>query len=204
MEIEEKDSNQEEYYEHHRFEADAGQSLLRVDKFLTNRLENTSRNRIQIAAKANCIRVNDAPVKANYKVKPYDIVQVVFPHPPREIELIPEDIPIEILYRDKDVIVVNKPAGLVVHPGYGNYTGTLVNALLYIMQDLPIGSADERPGLVHRIDKNTSGLLVVAKNELAMNKLASQFFHKTALSWRGIWDWSLREQSVPLHCNRRG
>jgi 23S rRNA pseudouridine1911/1915/1917 synthase len=169
----------EELFEHYRFEADKGQNPLRVDKFLSNFLEGTSRNRIQIAAKAGSIRVNEKPVKVNYKVKGGDIIQVVFPHAPREIKLIAQDIPVPIVYRDEDVIVVNKPAGLVVHPGYGNYSGTLVNALLYVMQNLPMGSADERPGLVHRLDKNTSGIMVAAGTELAMAHLAQQFFDRT-------------------------
>lgn len=175
----EENDNQEELFEHYRFEADKGQNPLRVDKFLSNFLEGTSRNRIQIAAKAGSIHVNEKPVKVNYKVKGGDVVQVVFPHAPREIELIPQDIPVPIVYRDEEVIVVNKPAGLVVHPGYGNYSGTLVNALLYIMQNLPMGSANERPGLVHRLDKNTSGIMVAAGTEDAMAHLAQQFFDRT-------------------------
>ena len=175
----EEKEQQEELFEHYRFEADKGQNPLRVDKFLNNFLEGTSRNRIQIAAKAGSIHVNETPVKVSYKVKGGDIVQVVFPHAPREIELIAQDIPVPIVYRDEDVIVVNKPAGLVVHPGYGNYSGTLVNALLYVMQNLPMGSANERPGLVHRLDKNTSGIMVAAGTELAMAHLAQQFFDRT-------------------------
>jgi 23S rRNA pseudouridine1911/1915/1917 synthase len=184
--------NAEELYEHHRFVADKGQNPLRVDKFLLNFLENTSRNKIQIAAKAGSIRVNEKPVKSNYKVKADDIVQVVFPHAPRQLEIIPQDIPVPIVYRDADVIVVNKPPGLVVHPGYGNYKGTLVNALLHIMQTLPMGSADDRPGLVHRLDKNTSGIMVAAGTELAMTSLAQQFFDRTtereyiALVWGDV------------------
>jgi 23S rRNA pseudouridine1911/1915/1917 synthase len=171
-----------ELFEHFRFTADPGQTPLRLDKFLFNKLEGTSRSRIQAAANAGNILANSSPVKPNYRVKPGDIVSVVLPHPPRKIELIPENIPLHIVYEDKDVIVVNKFPGLVVHPGYGNYSGTLVNALMYHLKDNPLfQSGDERPGLVHRIDKNTSGLLVVAKNELALNKLASQFFHKTSL-----------------------
>lgn len=170
-----------ELFEHFRFTADPGQAPLRIDKFLFNKLENTSRSRIQSAANAGNILSNGIPVKPNYRVKPGDLVTVVLPHPPRKIELIPEDIPLDIIFEDEDVIVVNKKAGLVVHPGYGNYTGTLVNALMYHLRDNPLfHSGEERPGLVHRIDKNTSGLLVVAKNELALNKLASQFFHKTS------------------------
>ena len=170
-----------ELFEHFRFTADPGQTPLRVDKFLFNYLENTSRSRIQSAANAGNILSNGSPVKPNYRVKPGDIVSLVLPHPPRKIKLIPEDIPLDIIFEDEDVIVLNKQSGLVVHPGYGNYSGTLINALMYHLKDNPLfHSGEERPGLVHRIDKNTSGLLVVAKNELALNKLASQFFHKTS------------------------
>ena len=172
--------DQQELFEHHRFKADPGQSLLRIDKFLSDRLENSSRTRIQNAANAGNILVNNNPVKPNYKIKPGDIVQVVLPTPPREIELIPEDIPINIIYEDDDVLVVNKEPGMVVHPAYGNYTGTLVNALMWHFKDLPLFSTGEsRPGLVHRIDKNTSGILVIAKNEFALNRLSKQFFDRT-------------------------
>lgn len=177
----ESDSDHSELFEHFRFISDPGQTVLRIDKFLSNRLESTSRNRIQAAAKAGNILVNEQAVKPNYKVKPGDVISVVLPHPPRKIELIPEDIPLDITHEDQDIIVVNKPPGLVVHPGYGNYTGTLVNALMYHLKDNELfQSGEERPGLVHRIDKNTSGLLVVAKNEIALNKLALQFFNKTS------------------------
>jgi 23S rRNA pseudouridine1911/1915/1917 synthase len=170
-----------ELFEHFRFVADPGQAPLRIDKFLFNKLESTSRSRIQAAANAGNILSNSQPVKPNYRVKPGDLITVVLPHPPRKIELIPEDIPLDIQFEDEDIIVVNKRCGLVVHPGYGNYTGTLVNALMFHLRDNPLfHSGEERPGLVHRIDKNTSGLLVVAKNELALNKLASQFYHKTS------------------------
>ena len=171
---------EQDLYEHYRFVVDPRQGLLRIDKFLTSRMENTSRTRIQAAANAGNILVNDAPVKPNYRVKPSDIIQIVLPNPPREIELIPQDIPIDIVYEDDDVIVVNKKAGMVVHPAYGNYTGTLINALMFHFKDLPLfQSGDLRPGLVHRIDKNTSGLLVIAKNEYAMNRLARQFYNRT-------------------------
>lgn len=171
---------EQDLYEHYRFVVDPRQGLLRIDKFLTSRMENTSRTRIQAAANAGNILVNDAPVKPNYRVKPSDIIQIVLPNPPREIELIPQDIPINIVYEDDDVIVVNKKAGMVVHPAYGNYTGTLINALMFHFKDLPLfQSGDLRPGLVHRIDKNTSGLLVIAKNEYAMNRLARQFYNRT-------------------------
>lgn len=170
-----------ELFEHFRFLADPGQTVLRIDKFLFNKLEGTSRSRIQAAANAGNILCNGVPVKPNYRVKPGDQLSIVLPHPPREIKLIPEDIHLDIVFEDEDLIVLNKQAGLVVHPGYGNYTGTMVNALMYHLKDNPLfHSGEERPGLVHRIDKNTSGLLVVAKNELALNKLASQFYHKTS------------------------
>jgi 23S rRNA pseudouridine1911/1915/1917 synthase len=171
---------QQELFEHHRFKADPGQSLLRIDKFLFVRLENVSRTRIQNAAMAGNILVNNNSVKSNYRVKPNDIVQVVLPNPPREIELIPQNIPINIVYEDDDVVVVNKEPGMVVHPAYGNYTGTLVNALMWHFRDLPLFQTGElRPGLVHRIDKDTSGILVIAKNELALNRLSKQFYDRT-------------------------
>ena len=172
--------DQQELFEHYRFKADPGQSLLRIDKFLSDRLENSSRTRIQNAANAGNILVNDNAVKPNYKIKPGDIVQVVLPTPPREIELIPEDIPLNIVYEDDDVLVVNKQPGMVVHPAYGNYTGTLVNALMWHFKDLPLfNTGESRPGLVHRLDKNTSGILVIAKNEFALNRLSKQFFDRT-------------------------
>jgi len=177
---EEEQFEQQELFEHFRFKADPGQSLLRIDKFLNDRIENTSRTRIQDAANAGNILVNNYPVKPNYRVKPGDLIQVVLPNPPREIELIPENIPISIVYEDDDVLVVNKAPGMVVHPAYGNYTGTLVNALMWHFRDLPLFNTGEaRPGLVHRIDKNTSGILVIAKNEYALNRLSKQFFDRT-------------------------
>lgn len=169
----------EELYEHHRFVADKKQGLIRVDKFLFNFLEKTSRNKIQQAAKAGSIRVNDKSVKSNYRVKPGDVVQVVLSFPPREIEIIPENIPLNIVYRDEDVVVLNKQPGMVVHPGYGNYRGTLVNALAYLFENLPMSNGQDRPGLVHRLDKDTSGIMVVAANEYAMTHLAKQFFDRT-------------------------
>ena len=172
--------DQKELFEHYRFKADPGQSLLRIDKFLSDRLENSSRTRIQNAANAGNILVNNNPVKPNYRVKPGDLVQVVLPTPPREIELIPENIPLNIVYEDDDVLVVNKEPGMVVHPAYGNYTGTLVNALMWHFKDLPLfNTGESRPGLVHRLDKNTSGILVIAKNEFALNRLSKQFFDRT-------------------------
>jgi 23S rRNA pseudouridine1911/1915/1917 synthase len=174
-------SDNQELFEHFRFEADKGQAPLRIDKFLGNKMEGTSRNRIQSAADAGSILVNGIPVKSNYKVKPLDVVSIVLPHPPRKLELIPEDIPINIVYEDDLLLVINKEPGMVVHPGHGNYTGTLVNALMHHLKDNPMfKTGEERPGLVHRIDKNTSGLLVVAKTEPAMTHLAMQFFNKTS------------------------
>jgi 23S rRNA pseudouridine1911/1915/1917 synthase len=176
-----ENSEEEALFEHHRFVADTGQGHLRIDKFLVNRIENASRNKIQDAALAGCILVNEKPVKSNYKVKPNDIISVVMTYPPREIEIIPEDIPLNIVFEDDHLIVINKTPGLVVHPGYGNYTGTLVNALAWHFKDQPwFNSDDPRPGLVHRIDKDTSGLLVIAKTETAKMKLALQFFEKTS------------------------
>ncbi len=185
---EDQEPNEEELYEHYRFLAGKGQEPLRVDKFLMNFIENATRNKIQQAAKDGHIWVNDAAVKQNYRVKAADEVKVLFEHPPYEFLLTPEDIPLNIVYEDDALLVVNKPPGMVVHPGHGNYSGTLINALLYHTKDLPVNS-DERPGLVHRIDKDTSGLLVVAKTEAAMTHLAKQFFDKSsereyiALAW---------------------
>lgn len=169
----------DDLYEHHRFEVAKGQQSLRIDKFLMNVIENTTRNKIQKAADSGNIFVNDVAVKSNYKVKPNDVVRVMLEHPPYEHLLKGENIPIDIVFEDEQVLVVNKPAGMVVHPGHGNYSGTLVNALAYHFDNLPMNSS-ERPGLVHRIDKDTSGLLVVAKTEHAMNHLTKQFAEKTS------------------------
>lgn len=174
------DDEQPELYEHFRFVADKGQTLIRVDKFLTDRIENASRNRIQQAADAGCILANGNSVKSNYKVKPLDVISIMMDRPRREIEIIPENIPLDIVYEDQDLMVVNKPAGLVVHPGHGNYTGTLLNAIAWHLKDNPsFNSNDPRLGLVHRIDKDTSGLLVIAKNAEAKTHLSAQFFNKT-------------------------
>jgi 23S rRNA pseudouridine1911/1915/1917 synthase len=171
-----------ELYEHFRFTADKGQSLLRVDKFLVDRLPGgASRNRVQLAAQAGYIRVNNLPVKSNYRMKPLDVVSVVMTRPRRETEILPEDIPLDIVYEDEYLLVVNKPAGLVVHPGHGNYTGTLVNALAaYLKDDPSYDPSDPRLGLVHRIDKDTSGLLVIAKKPETKAHLSMQFFCKTS------------------------
>jgi 23S rRNA pseudouridine1911/1915/1917 synthase len=183
----------DDLYEHHSFTATKGQEPLRVDKFLMNFIENATRNKVQQAAKDGHIYVNGIPVKQNYKVKAGDEVKVLLAYPPYENLLTPEDIPLDIVYEDEALLVVNKPAGMVVHPGHGNYSGTLINALIYHFDNLPNNSSD-RPGLVHRIDKDTSGLLVIAKTESAMAYLTNQFFHKTskreyvALVWGNMND----------------
>lgn len=188
-----QDLDEQDLYEHLRIIVDKGQSLLRLDKFLIIRTENTSRNRIQNAIEAGNVLVNEKVVKASYKVKPLDVISMVLPHPPRDTEVYPENIPIDIIYEDEDVILINKAAGMVVHPGFNNYTGTLVNALVYHVQQLPQLPGNEgRPGLVHRIDKDTSGLLLVSKNEWAITFLAKQFFDHSiarkylALVWGDI------------------
>lgn len=183
----------EELFEHYKFEVGAGQSPLRIDKYLMGLIQNATRNKIQKAIDSDSVRVNDVPVKANYKVKGKDIIRVVFPQPKYEYKIIPQNIPIDILYEDDQLLVVNKPANMVVHPGHGNYSGTLVNALTYHFDNLPMNSS-HRPGLVHRIDKDTTGLLVVAKTEEAMWQLAKQFEEKTtereyiALVWGNVAD----------------
>jgi len=184
---------QQDLHEHYAFTVDKGQQPLRIDKYLMNFVVNATRNKIQAAAKAGHIFVNDIVVKSNYKVKPNDQIRVLFEHPPHENLLIPEDIPIDIVFEDEHLLVVNKPAGMVVHPGHGNYSGTLINALLFHFEHLPNNSSN-RPGLVHRIDKDTSGLLVVAKTEQGMTHLSAQFKAKTsersytALVWGNIED----------------
>lgn len=191
-------------YEHHAFKVDKGQSPIRIDKYLLNYIENITRNKIQNAAKEDGILVNGTPVKSNYKVRPNDTISVTFEHPNYEQLLVAEDIPIDIIYEDEDVLVVNKPAGMVVHPGHGNYSGTLINALIYHFENLPKNSSD-RPGLVHRIDKDTTGLLVVAKTEKAMHHLSNQFAEKTsereyiALVWGNVED---EEGTIEGHIGR--
>lgn len=196
--IDEQDVDQD-MFEHYRIVVEKGQFLLRIDKFLMNRTPNATRSKIQQSAENGNILVNGKPVKSNYRVKPFDVITVVFPHAPREIELIPQNIPITIVYEDDDIIIINKEPGMVVHPGYGNYSGTLVNALAYHFQNLPVSKLGAtqlkpkdkvkknkpeslspilRPGLVHRLDKNTSGIMVVAKSEIAMVKLAKDFFDR--------------------------
>ena len=168
----------QELFEHYKFEADKGQEPLRVDKFLMNFIENASRNKIQQSARDGYVHVNGNPVKVNYKVKGGDIVTVEYKNPPREHELIPQDIPINIIYEDDDILIVNKEAGMVVHPGFGNWEGTLVNALAFHFKNLPNMGDDTRPGLVHRIDKNTSGILIIAKNEKSMTVMGDKFANR--------------------------
>ena len=169
--------DQEELFEHHNIVADPNQTALRIDKFLIDKLPNVSRNRVQAAIKEGFIKVNDASVKPNYKIRPADNIVISLPEPPRDTEVLPENISLNIVYEDDDLMVVHKPAGMVVHPAYQNWTGTLVNALTYHFNNLPEMAGNEgRPGLVHRIDKDTSGLLVIAKTEPAMMGLAKQFF----------------------------
>ncbi|HPT04923.1 MAG TPA: RluA family pseudouridine synthase, partial [Bacteroidales bacterium] len=182
-------------YEHYHFTVDKGQALLRIDKYLTAHIQNISRNKLQLAAKADCILVNDKPVKSNYRVKPLDVISIVLTFPPRDVEIYPENIPLTIVYEDEDLVVVNKNAGMVVHPAYANFTGTLVNALLYHFQNSGLPYNEEtKPYLAHRIDKDTSGLLLIAKNELAQSRLAKQFFNHTverryiALVWGNFDD----------------
>lgn len=184
-----------ELFEHYRFVADKGQGMIRVDKYLAMHIVGVSRNRIQQAAEADCILVNNTPVKSNYRIKPLDVISVVMNRPPRELEIIPEDIPLDVVYEDEDLMVINKPPGLVVHPGFGNYQGTMVNAIAYRLKDTPeYDSKDPRLGIVHRIDKDTSGLILVAKNAYAKTHLSAQFFNKTtkrqyiALVWGNISD----------------
>lgn len=169
---------EDELFEHYKFISPKGQSIVRVDKFLLQLIENTTRNKIQQAAERGNIFANGIAVKSNYKVKPFDEIKVMLAHPPFENRIDPEDIPLDIVYEDDDLLLINKPVGLVVHPGHGNYTGTLVNALAFHFDNLPMNSSN-RPGLVHRIDKDTSGLLVIAKNDNAMAHLAKQFEEKT-------------------------
>lgn len=186
--IEDNTILEDELYEHHRFEAGKGQSPLRVDKFLMNLVENATRNKIQKAADNGNIFINDVPVKSNQKVKANDVVRVLMEQPPFENIIVPENIPLDIVYEDDDLLVINKPAGLVVHPGHGNYTGTLVNALAYHFENLPLNSS-ERPGLVHRIDKDTTGLLVIAKTDWTMSELQNSLPQKlpsvNMLPWFG-------------------
>ena len=195
----EEEEEQQGLFEHFRFNVDRGQSLIRIDKYITVHLENTSRNRVQLAIDEGYVMVNGTVVKASYKVKPLDIITIMLPYKRKSSEIIPEDIPLQIRYEDNDLMVINKPAGMVVHPGHGNYSGTLVNALAHYLKldvtEIPDDESDERMGvLVHRIDKNTSGLLLIAKREESQFRLAKQFFDHTierkyiAIVWGDIKD----------------
>jgi 23S rRNA pseudouridine1911/1915/1917 synthase len=195
-----------ELYEHHRIVADKGQQPLRIDKFLVNRLEHISRSKIQSAAQAGNILVDERQVKPNYKVKPGETISIVLPHPPRDTEIIPEDIPLNVIFEDDNILLINKEAGMVVHPGVGNHSGTLINALYYYFRDLPLfQSGEQRPGLVHRLDKDTTGILLIAKTELSLNRLARQFYERTtsrtynALVWGDLKE---EEGTIEGHIGR--
>ncbi|WP_374756763.1 RluA family pseudouridine synthase [Larkinella humicola] len=184
------DPDEDELYEHFRIVVDPGQNLVRIDRFLTERLPNATRTKIQNGIDTEAVKVNGNAIKASYKIKPQDVITVSLPHPPRDTDILPENIPLNIVYEDDEVLVLNKPAGMVVHPAYSNWTGTLVNALVFHFQNLPTSrNGSIRPGLVHRIDKDTSGLMVIAKTEYAMTHLGRQFFEHTiertynALAW---------------------
>lgn len=184
---------EQELFEHFRFMVDKGQAMVRIDKHLVNCMSNTSRNRIQEAAEAGNILVNGKPVKSNYRIKPFDIISIVLAYPPSQFEIIPQDIPINIVFEDDDIMLVNKQPNLVVHPGFGNFDGTLLNAVAWHMKDHPdFDPNDSRIGLVHRIDKDTSGLILIAKTEDAKSNLGKQFFDKTtqrryqALVWGNV------------------
>ncbi|PHR32192.1 MAG: RNA pseudouridine synthase [Fluviicola sp.] len=189
--VEEDGPVNNELFEHHRIKVDPGQELLRIDKFLMERLPNSTRSKIQDAARNGSVLVNEKPVKQNYKIKPNDDISIVLPYPVRDIELVPEDIPISIAYEDDDLVVVNKPSSMVVHPGHGNYSGTLLNALAFHFENLPSMPDNYygRPGLVHRLDKHTTGLVVIAKTEHALTHLAKQFFDRTTERryWAIVW-----------------
>lgn len=196
----------DELFEHHRIVADARQSLMRIDKFLMDRLPNVTRTKIQNGIHEGFVKVNDKPIKPNYRVHPNDVITVAFPEPPRDTDVIPENISLNIVFEDQHLLVINKPAGMVVHPAYQNWSGTVVNALAYHFQNLPEMAGNEgRPGLVHRIDKDTSGLLVIAKDEVTITGLAKQFFNHTiertyhALVW-GIPD--PPEGTINVHVGR--
>jgi len=174
------EDEEEELYEHHRIVVDRGQTLMRIDHYLRHHLANVTRTKLQNAIEAESVKVNDKPVKSSYKIKPFDVITIALSHPPRETEIVSENIPLDIIYEDDEVLVLNKAAGMVVHPAQGNWTGTVVNALVYHFQHLPTGrNGEARPGLIHRIDKDTSGLLVIAKTEFSMAHIARQFFDHT-------------------------
>ncbi len=204
--IEEIFEDENPLFEHYKYVVDKGQSAMRIDSWLFNKLEHISRNKIKETALSGNILVNDKAVKVNYKVRPNDIVTIVFDYPPREIEIIAEDIPLDIVYEDDELLIVNKKPGMVVHPSYGHYSGTLVNALAFHLKNLPLFSEnDPRPGLVHRIDKNTSGILLIAKSEHAKAHLSKQFFDRTinrkyiALVWGNFDE---KEGTITGHIGR--
>ena len=207
MSVQENDEDKgDDLFEHHRIVADGRQGLLRIDKFLFSRLPNATRTKIQDGIHEGFVLVNDKPVKPNYKIRPHDVIVISFPEPPRDTDIKPENIPLNIVFEDEHLLVVNKPAGMVVHPAHENWTGTLVNALVFHFQNLPHMKGNEgKPGLVHRIDKDTSGLLVIAKTEKVMSALALQFFHHTiertywALVW-GVPD--LPSGTIDVHIGR--
>ncbi len=205
----ESGEDEKELYEHHHIKVEKGQVMLRIDKFLMTRLPNATRTKIQQGCEADCVLVNGKPVKSNYRIKPFDEISVLMSSPPRDIELVAEDIPINVVYEDDYLCVVNKEPGMVVHPAYGHYTGTLVNALAWRFQNLPSskqkladGLTIDRPGLVHRIDKNTSGIIIIAKTELAMSRLAKDFFDRNldrkyiAIVWGDV-----KEDSGTVNCH---
>lgn len=193
------DDKDDELFEHHRIVVDGKQGLIRIDKFLMDRLSNVTRTKIQEGIHNGFVQVNEKPVKPNYKIHPRDVITVSFPEPPRDTDVVPENIPLHIVHEDEHLLIVNKPAGMVVHPAFQNWTGTLVNALAYHFQSLPQMEGNEgRPGLVHRIDKDTSGLLVIAKTEAAITNLAKQFFDHTIerTYWALVWGEPINEQGT--------
>ena len=207
MNEEEKfDQENDELFEHHRIVVDSGQQSLRIDKFLFDRLPNASRSKIQGAIKLGFVLVNDEKIKPNYKIRPHDEIIISLPEPPRDNEVIPEDIPLNIVFEDKHILIVNKPAGMVVHPAFQNWSGTLVNALAFHFTKLPEMPDNEgRPGLVHRIDKDTSGLLVIAKTEIAMTMLARQFYDHSIerTYWALIWgEPKMKTGTIDVHIGR--
>ncbi len=207
MDEEEKfDQENDELFEHHRIVVDPGQQTLRIDKFLFDRLPNASRSKIQGAIKLGFVLVNDEKIRPNYKIRPHDEIIISLPEPPRDNEVIPEDIPLNIVFEDKHLLIVNKPAGMVVHPAFQNWSGTLVNALAFHFTKLPeMPNNEGRPGLVHRIDKDTSGLLVIAKTEIAMSGLAKQFFDHSIerTYWALIWgEPTMQKGTIDVHIGR--
>jgi 23S rRNA pseudouridine1911/1915/1917 synthase len=187
-----EDESGDDLFEHHKIVADSGQGAIRIDVFLHDRLTNVSRNKLQIVAKAGGILVNGVAVKSNYKIRPNDVIQVMLHHAPKDHTIIPENLNLEVIYEDEEVLLINKPAGMVVHPGHGNFTGTLVNGLMYLKNNWPQINGDSRPGIVHRLDKNTTGILVAGKTEFALQQLAKQFYDRTtnrnyiALVWGNV------------------